>query len=50
MESLTLPMMENTLVVSINYRVGPLGFLALEIAGIEGNFGLQDIWLGLQWI
>ncbi len=40
----------NTLVVSINYRLGPLGFLALESAGIGGNFGIQDILLGLQWI
>ncbi|KAK4944042.1 hypothetical protein LTR10_016563 [Elasticomyces elasticus] len=36
--------------VSINYRVGPLGWLAVEEAGIEGNFGLQDILLGLQWV
>ena len=41
---------KNTLVVGINYRVGPLGFLALESAGIQGNMGIQDILLGLQWI
>ena len=39
-----------TIVVSINYRLGPLGFLALENAGIDGNFGIQDILAGLQWI
>ena len=39
-----------TIVVSINYRLGPLGFLALESAGINGNFGIQDILLGLQWV
>ncbi|KAL6717619.1 hypothetical protein ACLMJK_005534 [Lecanora helva] len=36
--------------VSVNYRLGPLGFLALESAGIGGNFGIQDILLGLQWV
>ena len=38
------------ILVSLNYRVGALGFLALESAGIGGNFGIQDILLGLQWI
>lgn len=38
------------LMVSINYRLGPLGFLALEEAGIGGNMAIQDILLGLQWI
>jgi hypothetical protein len=41
---------DNTILVSINYRLGALGFLALESAGIGGNFGIQDILLGLQWI
>lgn len=36
--------------VTINYRLGTLGFLALESAGIAGNFGIQDILLGLQWV
>lgn len=36
--------------VSINYRVGPLGFLALESAGIPGNQGISDILMGLQWV
>ncbi|KAH8816596.1 putative carboxylesterase [Xylogone sp. PMI_703] len=36
--------------VSINYRVGPLGFLALESAGIPGNQGISDILAGLQWV
>jgi para-nitrobenzyl esterase len=34
-------------VVTVNYRVGPLGFLALSSAGIEGNFVIQDIILPL---
>ena len=36
--------------MSINYRLGLLGFLALESAGMSGNFGIQDILLGLEWI
>ncbi|KAK6529504.1 hypothetical protein TWF281_008677 [Arthrobotrys megalospora] len=41
---------EGAIVVNIAYRLGPLGFLALESAGIHGNFGIQDILLGLQWV
>jgi len=41
---------ENTILVSISYRLGPLGFLALPSAGIEGNFAIQDILLGLRWV
>jgi carboxylesterase type B len=40
----------DTLVVSISYRLGPLGFLTLAGAGIDGNFGIQDIILGLEWV
>jgi len=40
----------DSIVVSIAYRLGSLGFLALDSAGIGGNFGVQDILLGLQWI
>jgi carboxylesterase type B len=39
-----------TLVVSIAYRVGTLGFLTLASAGIAGNFGIQDLVLGLEWV
>lgn len=38
------------ILVSINYRVGPLGFLALPSASIQGNQAIQDILLGLQWL
>jgi hypothetical protein len=41
---------DDTVMVSINYRLGPLGFLTLESAGIGGNFGIEDILLGLEWI
>jgi len=39
-----------TILVSISYRLGPLGFLTLATAGIAGNFGVQDIILGLEWV
>jgi carboxylesterase type B len=42
--------MHDAILVSINFRVGPLGFLAIDSAGIDGNFGLQDILLGLRWV
>lgn len=40
----------DSIIVSINYRVGPLGFLALSSLGLNGNFGIQDEILGLRWI
>ncbi|KAK5991949.1 Para-nitrobenzyl esterase [Cladobotryum mycophilum] len=40
----------DTIQVNINYRLGPLGFLSLEKAGIHGNFGIQDLLLALKWI
>ncbi|CAL5865911.1 uncharacterized protein PFLUO_LOCUS117 [Penicillium psychrofluorescens] len=41
---------EGSIFVSINYRVGPLGFMALNSAGIYGNQGIQDLLLGLEWV
>ncbi|CAN8096709.1 unnamed protein product [Discula destructiva] len=41
---------ESVIMVSINYRVGPLGFLNLKELGLTGNQGLQDQLLGLQWV
>lgn len=44
------------IVVAVNYRVGPFGFMALEglvredAQGSTGNAGLQDQTLGLQWV
>lgn len=40
----------DSVVVSINYRVGPLGFLALPSLGLNGNFGIMDQILALQWV
>lgn len=38
------------IVVSANNRLGVLGFLALPSAGIEGNLGVQDLLLALEWV
>ncbi|MBN1289146.1 MAG: carboxylesterase family protein [Actinobacteria bacterium] len=46
----------NVVVVSINYRVGPLGFLvhpglsAESPEGVSGNYGLLDQILALEWV
>lgn len=40
----------DSIIVSINYRVGPLGFLALSSLGLSGNFGIMDQVLGLEWV
>ena len=40
----------NSILVTLNYRVGPLGFMALSSAGIQGNQGIQDLLLGLEWV
>ncbi len=47
---------KGVVLVSINYRVGPLGFLAHPDLSAEsphrvsGNYGLQDMIAGLQWV
>ncbi|OTB01379.1 hypothetical protein M426DRAFT_220377 [Hypoxylon sp. CI-4A] len=40
----------DSIVVSVNYRTGPLGFLASSDLGLNGNYGLQDQLLGLRWV
>ena len=37
-------------VVTINYRLGALGFLAIEGSDISGNQGLKDQLLALRWV
>ena len=40
----------NAIAVSLNYRLGPLGFLALDSADFGGNQAVLDQLLGLQWV
>ncbi|KAK7426657.1 hypothetical protein QQZ08_006835 [Neonectria magnoliae] len=41
---------QDAIVVAFNYRLGPLGFLGLESAGIKGNMAIQDYLAALQWV
>lgn len=41
---------KGVIVVTLNYRLGPLGFLALPKMGIKGNMGLKDQLLALKWV
>ena len=36
--------------MSINYRLGALGFLSLESPSVSGNQGLRDQALALEWV
>ena len=40
---------EDIVVVSVNYRVSTLGFLAIPGTDIKGNFGIGDQITGLEW-
>uniref|UniRef100_A0A1B0EWG9 Carboxylic ester hydrolase n=1 Tax=Lutzomyia longipalpis TaxID=7200 RepID=A0A1B0EWG9_LUTLO len=41
---------EDVIVVTLNYRLGPLGFLFYPRKGITGNAGLKDQLLALKWV
>lgn len=43
-------MNENVVLVTINYRLGPLGFLSTEDSILPGNNGLKDQLLALKWV
>jgi carboxylesterase type B len=39
-----------TVVVTLNYRLGALGFLVSSVDGLFGNFGLMDQRAALSWV
>ncbi|XP_068633545.1 juvenile hormone esterase-like [Battus philenor] len=41
---------QGIIIITINYRLGPLGFMSLGIEEASGNAGLKDIILALRWI
>lgn len=41
---------EDVILVTINYRLGPFGFLSLNTPEYPGNAGLKDQLLALKWI
>lgn len=41
---------KNIILVSINYRLGILGFFATKDSIVSGNFGLKDQVLALKWV
>lgn len=44
-------LLENEIIlVSINYRLGPLGFLSTENGDAQGNYALKDQQMALQWV
>ena len=43
-------MERGVIVVSINYRLGPLGFLSTATEELPGNLGLWDQSLALTWL
>lgn len=38
------------ILVTINYRIGPYGFMCLDIPEVPGNQGLKDQLLALRWL
>ncbi|XP_004613488.2 bile salt-activated lipase [Sorex araneus] len=40
----------NVIVVTFNYRVGPLGFLSTGDANLPGNYGLLDQHMAIAWV
>ncbi|XP_066291000.1 pyrethroid hydrolase Ces2e-like [Branchiostoma lanceolatum] len=41
---------QNVVVVTINYRLGVLGFLLTPVENVKGNFGLLDQVRALEWV
>ncbi|XP_017772060.1 PREDICTED: esterase FE4-like [Nicrophorus vespilloides] len=43
-------LLENVIIVSLNYRLGLFGFMSTGNDLLPGNDGIKDLVLGLQWI
>lgn len=41
---------EDVILVTVNYRLGPLGFLSTLEENCPGNFGLKDQVMSLKWV
>lgn len=41
---------EDIVIVSLQWRLGPYGFLSTGDAASPGNYGFHDMVLGLQWV
>ncbi|XP_063823570.1 juvenile hormone esterase-like [Ostrinia nubilalis] len=48
--SVTSLVSKDIVVVSINYRLGPYGFMCLDVPSVPGNQGLKDQYAALQWV
>ena len=46
----TLCSVGNVIIVTLNYRLGPLGFLSTNDSNLVSNLGLWDQHLALQWV
>ncbi|KAK3097719.1 hypothetical protein FSP39_012446 [Pinctada imbricata] len=46
----TLALRGNVIVVTINYRLGPLGFFSTNDSASPGNYGLWDQHLAFRWV
>ncbi|XP_023347307.1 esterase E4 isoform X2 [Eurytemora carolleeae] len=43
-------MRENLVIVTVEYRVGALGFLSDGYDSVPGNYGISDVILALRWV
>lgn len=41
---------EDIILVTINYRLGVLGFLSTEDSNAPGNYGMKDVIKALEWV
>ncbi|CAH0731249.1 unnamed protein product, partial [Brenthis ino] len=40
----------DVILVTLNYRLGPYGFMCLNTPDVPGNQGLKDQYLGMRWV